>query len=166
VSIVAERVMDFHSLYEQYSADVHRFALYLCGDSALADDLTSEAFVRVWTAPGEIRLPTIKAFLFAIVRNLHRTGLRGRHRSEALGQEPVSEAVSVEVQLAAKSELALVMRALTQLSEIDRAALLMRAQDDMSYEEIGGVLGLTPAAVRVRVHRARLRLAELVVAGR
>lgn len=154
--------MDFHSIYDQYAGDVHRFALYLCGNRAQADDLTSEAFVRLWTAPGEIRLLTIKAFLFAIVRNLYRTGLRGRHRADALSEDAPSAAISVEVQLAAKSELALVMRALMQLPETDRAALWMRAQDEMSYEEIAGVLGLTPVAVRVRVHRARLRLAELV----
>ena len=39
-------MMDFHSLYQSYAPQVHRFVLFLCGDAALADDITSETFVR------------------------------------------------------------------------------------------------------------------------
>ena len=53
---------DFHSLYEKYVQDVRRFALLLSGNDALADDLTSETFVRVWTSRGEIRQATVKAY--------------------------------------------------------------------------------------------------------
>jgi DNA-directed RNA polymerase specialized sigma24 family protein len=41
--------MDLHELYSRYAADVRRFALYLCGDEALADDITSETFLRAWS---------------------------------------------------------------------------------------------------------------------
>jgi RNA polymerase sigma-70 factor (ECF subfamily) len=45
------------------------------------------------------------------------------------------------------------------LPEIDRAALLMRANDGLAYEEIARALGISLAAAKVKVHRARLRLA-------
>jgi RNA polymerase sigma-70 factor, ECF subfamily len=54
-----------------------------------------------------------------------------------------------------------VMTALQQLPEVDRAALLMRTYDDLSYEAIAAALGLTVVATRVKVHRARLKLAAL-----
>ncbi len=57
---------DFHSLYQQYAPQVHRFALFLCGDASLADDITSETFVRAWVGQGKIREATVKAYLFAI----------------------------------------------------------------------------------------------------
>ena len=56
--------MDFHSLYQSYAPLVHRFALFLCGDGALADDITSETFVRAWTARGKIKEATVKAYLY------------------------------------------------------------------------------------------------------
>ena len=62
----------------------------------------------------------------------------------------------------ASSSLAAVLAALGTFPEADRAALLMRAQDEMSYAEIGAALGLSEGAVRVKVHRARLKLAALV----
>src|SRR6266566_6696374 len=60
----------FHELYEKYSRDVYRFALYLSGDPALADDVTSETFIRVWSSPEPVRLATVKAYLLTIARNL------------------------------------------------------------------------------------------------
>ena len=66
--------------------------------------------------------------------------------------EPLPRARAVHADLVA---------ALARLPEVDRAAVLMRAQSDMSYEEISQVLGISVAAARVKVHRARLRLAEL-----
>jgi DNA-directed RNA polymerase specialized sigma24 family protein len=52
-----------HDLYERHAADVYRFALYLSGNPAEAEDITADTFVRLWTAPGAIRLPTVKAYL-------------------------------------------------------------------------------------------------------
>jgi DNA-directed RNA polymerase specialized sigma24 family protein len=47
-------LIDFHSLYERYSHDVYRFALFLSGDSSLADDIAQETFVRAWVTTGEV----------------------------------------------------------------------------------------------------------------
>ena len=89
-------IADFHDIYERYARDVHRFALYLSGDPALADDITAESFVRLWTAPGEIQMPTVKSCLLAIARNLYLTGQRRRRRETELdvslpGAEPSPE---------------------------------------------------------------------------
>ena len=50
---------------------------------------------------------------------------------------------------------------LQKLPEADRAALLMRAQHEMPYEDIAKTLGVSLAAVKVIIHRARLKLAEV-----
>jgi RNA polymerase sigma-70 factor (ECF subfamily) len=52
------------------------------------------------------------------------------------------------------------MAALRKLSEVDRAALLMRAQEGMTYEEIAQALDLPVTTVKVKVHRARLKLMQ------
>jgi RNA polymerase sigma-70 factor, ECF subfamily len=51
------------------------------------------------------------------------------------------------------------MAALRVLPEVDRTVLLLRAQEEWSYEEIAQATGLSLAAVKVKIHRARLRLA-------
>jgi DNA-directed RNA polymerase specialized sigma subunit, sigma24 homolog len=62
---------DIENLYKRYAGDVRRFALYLCGDVVMADEITSDTFVRAWMAAGRIRQPTVKSYLFAIARNLY-----------------------------------------------------------------------------------------------
>lgn len=151
---------DFHSLYERYAPDVHRFALFLCREPAVADDITSETFVRAWTASGEIREATVKSYLFVIARNLYRDYLRRERRHTELDQALPDEGAGLHKQVEHRLELNRVMKAVRALPQLDQAALMMRAQKQMSYREIAGVLGLSTAAVKVRVFRARLKLSE------
>ena len=53
-------MLDFSSLYRHYAPDVYRFALYLSGNTATAEDLTSETFVRLWIAR-DVRVATLRA---------------------------------------------------------------------------------------------------------
>jgi len=153
-------MLDFHTLYQSYAPQVHRFALFLCGDATLADDITSEAFVRAWTARGKIREATVKAYLFTIARNLYRDHLRRSNRLTELEESLPDPAVSLASRTEHKAELETVIAALHKLSEVDRAALLMRAQEGMSYEEIAQALDLPVTTVKVKVHRARLKLMQ------
>ncbi len=56
------------------------------------------------------------------------------------------------------------MADLQTLAESDRAALLMRAEDEVPYEEIARALGISPGAAKVKVHRARQKLRALKMA--
>jgi RNA polymerase sigma factor (sigma-70 family) len=67
-------------------------------------------------------------------------------------------AVGLATRTEHKAELSAVLAALHQLSEVDRAALLMRVQEEMPYEEIAQTLNLPVTTVKVKVHRARLKL--------
>jgi RNA polymerase sigma-70 factor (ECF subfamily) len=57
-----------------------------------------------------------------------------------------------------RSELRHTLRVLDGLPEPDRVALMLRARDGLSYEEIATVLGISVAAAKVRIHHARVRL--------
>ena len=157
---------EFEALYRRYARDVYRFSLYLCGEHAAAEDITSEAFVRAWNGSGEIRAATAKAYLFAIARNCYVEGFRRvRSRPPGGGHAELDEsladpAAGPEATAAGRSELAQVMAALAELPEADRTVLLLRAQEEWSYEEIAQATGLSLSAVKVKIHRARLRLAR------
>jgi RNA polymerase sigma-70 factor (ECF subfamily) len=151
---------DFHALYVKYATDVRRFALLLCGNGALADDLTSETFVRVWTARGEIRQATVKAYLFTIVRNLYRDHWRRERRWTELDDGEPDRAASPHLRSQHSAELRNVLANLQKLPEQERAALLMYAEEEMSYQEIAVALGLTLSTVKVKIHRARLKLLQ------
>jgi RNA polymerase sigma-70 factor (ECF subfamily) len=152
--------MDFSEIYERYAADVHRFSLYLTGNRAVAEDLTSETFVHALCAPTELRVDTVKAYLFAIARNLYRDGWKRQSRQAAIEEapEPADRALLADRAIENRQTLAAVLQAIQRLPEILREALVLTLDDDLRYEQIGAILGCSVAAVKVRVHRARLQL--------
>lgn len=56
------KVTIFHDIYRRYAPDVNRFAYWLCGNADEAKDLTAETFIRLWTAKGDLRMETVKAY--------------------------------------------------------------------------------------------------------
>lgn len=152
--------LDFATLWERYAADVFRFCLFLCGNAAVAEDLTSETFVRCWTARQRDDIASVKGYLLAIARNLYLHGLRNAHRHQELAVDVADRAPSPERRAAVRDDLRAVLEALAGLPEPDRAALAMRSFDELSYEEIARVLGMSPGAARVKVYRALLKLSE------
>jgi len=151
---------DFEALYERYARDVLRFALYLSGDRSRAEDITSETFVRVWVSPVAVRPNTVKAYLFTIARRLFLDGRRRDARFAPLEDRHADAGPGPHDSAAARLQLDATLAALQALPEIDRAALLMKAQDGLAYEDIAASLGVSVAAAKVKVHRARVRLAQ------
>ncbi len=152
---------EIEALYKTHAPDVYRFALFLCGERSDAEDITAETFVRVWVSSEPVRTSTVRAYLFTIARNLFLQGRRHGSHHVALEEHVPDSRASPYDESAGKSEVAAVMGRLQQLPEIDRAALLMRANDGLSYEDIAQALRITVASARVKVHRARRALLDL-----
>lgn len=154
---------NFHELYERYGHEVYRFALYLCGDATRAEDLSAEAFLRLWAATAPIRVATAKSYLLAVVRNLYTEQWRTRRREVPVESltEPMAREPAADRRYERNEELERVMRALQDLDPVERAALLLRGEHELPYEEIATLLEITVVAARVHVHRARKRLMEI-----
>lgn len=151
---------DFEALYQTYAQDVFRFALFLSGNRADAEDIASETFVRAWNAPGGIRQSTVKAYLLVIARNCYLQGLRRSGRNSPLDEDFADPRQAPYNSAEQRAELKQVMGELQQLPEVDRTALLMSAAEEMSYEQIAETLGLSLGAVKTKIHRARRKLEQ------
>jgi len=154
-------LVDFDSLYRDHAPAVLRFACWLSGDRAWAEDITSETFIRVWTARDRVDLATVTGYLLTIARRLYLQGITRSKRTteiehdiEDRGPDPLRRAQE-------RAEFKAVVGDLQTLPEIDRAALLMRATENLPYTEIAAALDLTVTNAKVKVHRARLKLAQL-----
>jgi RNA polymerase sigma-70 factor (ECF subfamily) len=144
-------------------------------DSALAEDLAQEVFLRVYRARNSYE-PTAKfsTWLFQIANNLASNSRRTKGRKKEVqfvqstsGSQPVAMG---EQLLADKSALMPVRQADTEelrehviaamdtLNERQRMAILLHKFEEMSYAEIGEVMELTPQAVKSLLSRAREQL--------
>jgi len=151
--------LDFASIYERYSRDVYRFAIYLSGDLAVAQDITAETFARAWAVHEQVRVGSVKAYLLMIARNLYRDDRRKPVEARLPAAVEVRDpGRGPEAAAQARDELQVVLGALREIPELDRAALLMATVEGLSHQAIASALGLSAAAVKVRVHRARVKL--------
>ena len=151
---------DIESLYRRHAPDVRRFALFLSGDPVMADEITSDTFVSAWLARKRIRQPTVKSYLLAIARNLYRDRQRREARHTDLDEQMTDERISAQTHMEQSAEVRAVLAELQQLPELDRTVLLMRALDEMPYEEIAETLGISVVTAKVKAYRARLKLMQ------
>ena len=147
----------FHSLYEAYANDIFRFARFLTRSDDAAADIASETFLRAWAGRDTIRATTARAYLFTIARNL----CRDRARSARQWPEAPMPDRAVGPAAEARVELRRTLDAAATLPDAYREPLMLAASG-VGFDEIGAILGISANTVKIRVHRARLKLAAAV----
>jgi RNA polymerase sigma-70 factor (ECF subfamily) len=147
-------------LYRRHAGTVFRFAYGLCRNRAEAEDIVSETFIRVLTRAERIESATARAYFLTIARNIFLDSVRRNKRAARHheGGGPLHH--DQEAHLGERAALAAALDAIGALPEGERAAFLLRVDHDLSYEEIAAALNISVAAAKVRVHRARVRLAS------
>lgn len=150
-------------LYRDNRERVLRFLLHLTGDVELARDLVQETFARYLSRYG--RDSEHLGLLFTIARNAGLDALRRRRTSTLPERETADPRPNPEHQLIDRQELDRVLAAIRRLDDTDRQLVALLATGTFSYREIGRLLDLSETNVKVRVHRARLKLKALMAEG-
>ena len=155
-----DRTSEIEVVYQRHADEVYRFALRLSGRREQAEDLTAETFVRAIAGADGLRAETARAYLLTITRRLFLQGLRRSWRETEIVPEVADPGPSPEERAVHADELSRTRDEIARLPEIDRSALLLRAEAGLSYEEIARTLSISAVAAKVKVHRARQRLAS------
>ena len=150
-------------LYRDNRERVLRFLLHLTGDVELARDLVQETFARYLCRYG--RDSEQAGLLFTIARNAGLDALRRRRTSTLPERETADPRRDPEHQLIDRQERDRVLAAIRRLDDTDRPLVAFLATGTFSYREIGRLLDLSETTVKVRVHRARLKLKALMAEG-
>lgn len=156
-------MLTFQYLYESYVSEVYQFSIWLSGDRFEAEDITSETFIRAWAHSNTIRTETLKAYLFAIARNVYLQQQRKKKRQVVLNDIYPDPAPEPDKVIESQLELLRVQSVLQKLPEIDRTAFVLRVQHDLPCVEIARVLQLSLSATKVKIHRVRKKLIEVCI---
>jgi RNA polymerase sigma-70 factor (ECF subfamily) len=148
-------------LFREYHATLVRYLTRRLGDRDWAEEVAQETFVRA------LRQDTIvneRSWVFAVAHNLVRDGARrdarNRRHLELMAAEAREEQVeSVDLTLERAQDASFARKALEQLGERDRQALLLK-EEGLDYAEIADVLQIEKSSVGTTLSRARKRLAE------
>lgn len=134
----------------------------LLQESPDAEDCLQETFLRAYRAYDRLdRAANLRAWLYRIAYNVAMTGLRRRTRQLALPDtELAAPGPSVERQVEQQQLLEGMRRAVWALPTKQRAALVMRKYQELSYAEIGQSLEITAEAARANVYQGMRKLRQ------
>jgi len=133
------------------------------GDYNLAGDILQESFTRYLEKYGEKWQKP--ALLFAIARNAVVDGHRKQGRESPLFDEPEFARPNPETQMMVREDYLRVLTAMQELAPEEKEILSLVVSSDLSYREIARITGTSEANVKVRIHRARVKLKKIMSIG-
>ena len=173
--IVGGRTDRFEELVGLYEKRLYNFGLKMCGDASDAEDLVQESFLNIFKYIKSFRYETrLKNWIYRIATSVC---LKKRRRSKFAPEKELSledfipdetaqttatpRWASMPIDQVLDRELAQVMKAaVVELPEKYRLVFLLRDVEGFATRETGEILNITPANVKVRLHRARLFLRD------
>lgn len=160
----------FASLYQSYVDRVYRFIFFRVGESRLAEDLTSQTFLKAWESLGryQIRGLPFAAWLFRIARNKvidnYRVSKETVSLEAALLTQPDPHG-KVDEKVEGHLEVEQLRVALRRLTEEQRQVLTLKFIEGLSTKEISQIMGKQEGAIRALQMRGLQALAQLLVAA-
>ncbi|HVM11419.1 MAG TPA: sigma-70 family RNA polymerase sigma factor [Actinomycetota bacterium] len=159
----------FEELVERTRRQVYSMARRLMRDAHEAEDVAQEVYLRVYRGLPTFRQEaSFETWLYRIVANTAFTQMRRRGRFGDVAPEPMGdEAPSRDRPLGeAAMDRDDLTRALAKLPAASRAVVVLRDVYGLTMKEIASEMGTSEGAVKVRLHRARTRLRELLAEDR
>lgn len=156
-------VMDPRDELVTHLGVLRAFALSLCRNSALADDLVQETVMKAWKSIDKFESGTnMRAWLFKILRNTYYTSYTKARREVADVDGVMGENVAVKPDHDGRLAYTDFLRAFEQLPDDQREALTLVGASGFAYHEAAEMCGVATGTMKSRVNRARQRLIELL----
>ena len=155
---------DFKTIYHTHFDDLRRYLIYRSGDQDLSGDIAQNVFMKVWTKKIELTSGNIKSLLFKMATDEFISHIRRkkveRAYSDSIDLRLVQESDNGDDELRDKKEQ--FKKALNQLPEKQRTALLMNKMQGLTYEEIAESLNLSEKAIEKRISQALGTLKQIL----
>lgn len=157
---------EFSKIYDRYINKIYRFIFLKVNSQEMAEDLTSETFLKTWEVfkNGAPKIENIQAFLYQTARNLVIDYYREKEKTKIISAEvgrPIADPrQNLEERVLIQSDLEKVKSAIATLNEDYQNAIIWYYLDDLPISEIAKLLGRTEEATRVLISRALKTLRE------
>lgn len=142
------------------------FSRSLCGNATLADDVAQDAMMKAWHKRDKFKPGTnLKAWTFTILRNQFYSIKRRSWRATSLEPEVAEQTIVSVANPDDSVRLNELRRALSELTDDQREAIILVGASGMSYDEAAEICGVATGTVKSRVSRARQTLEVVMASG-
>ena len=153
---------DFQEVYNLYFRDVYRYALSLCRNESLAEEITQETFYRALAKldsfDGQCK---VSVWLCRIAKNIYISMWRKNKRLDASSDTALlPDSGCMEDRFCDQETAFAIHKVLHTLEEPYKEVFSLRTLGELSYKQIAELFGKTETWARVTYHRARLRIKE------
>lgn len=156
-------IKKYRQFYETYKNKLFRYLMIRCGDYEVSRDIMQESFTRHFQHSRNSSEAS-PAFLFTIARNALVDYQRHENNYTLIQDYAPQPSQDLEADFIVREEYRIVAEAFNKLPSEDREILGL-AISGLPYSQIGETLGLSEANIKVRVHRARVRLRDIIQNG-
>lgn len=156
-------VKTYKTFYLENKDKLFAYLIRLTGDYQLSVDAMQEGFTRLLSHYGP-REQSV-ALLFKIARNVAMDDARRSQRDRYGEYNPKDDSCDPEKMVLVREEYRKVLAAMQQLEKMERDILSLTISTELSYQDIADIVGISLANVRVKVHRARIKLKKNIMLG-
>lgn len=154
----------FEGLFQKLSKSIRDFLYFKCGDLSLSEDIVQDTFFKLWEKCKDVNPEKAKSFLFTVANNLFlniadKQKVRLNYKSKVT---PKIEKEDPSFIIEMNEHKERLENAINALPEGQREAFLMNRIEKMSYADIAEALKVSQKAVEKRMHKALLKLKELL----
>ena len=165
----------FSGIYDQYIDKIYRFIFLKVSSQPVAQDLTSETFLRGWEAfqrsqnpnPGAMKIENMQDFLYQIARNLVTDFYRERGKTKIVSAENIriiDPTANLEEKAEFSSDFEQIKAHLADLKENYQEVIILHYINDLSIKEIAKTINKPEGTIRVMIHRGLKELKSLLEA--
>jgi len=168
-----DTIRAFEILFHRYKNPLINFVYRFLGDYETSADVVQETMIRLYKNKNSYKaLAKFSTWIYTIAGNLARTELKRRKRtsgisidSSGLENEPIEipdfqNMPDVQTDSLIKEKI--IQNALLKVAEVYREAVILRDIQDLSYDQIAEILGITVGTVKSRINRGRAYLQKLL----
>ena len=157
---VAGRVMEFEQIYNTYFKSVYRYILKLSGDEHIAEEITSEAFLRAMKSIGDFRGECdMRVWICQIAKNTYYSYLKKSKRIASVNESELQSMADpnafIEEQIGIQDETQQIRKILHTIPDPYKEIFMWRVFGELSFKEIGDLYNKTDNWACVTYHRAR-----------
>ena len=149
---------EFSKIYDKFVEKIFRFIFLKVNSKEVAEDLTSETFLKTWQAFKESKIENPKAFLYKTARNLIVDFYRKKEKENFASLDSLGQLSDPKQDLQEKvffdSKVEMIRKALLNLKEDYQKAIILRYVDGLSIKEVSQIMEKSEDATRVLIHRA------------
>jgi len=150
--------MNFDEIYQEYSPQIYRLCMAYVNDHDWAKDLVQETFIAVWNNLGKFRKESaIATWIYRIATNVCLRQIGNQKRDQKrISELPRFESSSINEEKE-NTQLMFLRKCISELKEIERLIISM-VLEEISYDEIAEVIGISEGNLRVKIHRIKEKL--------